>query len=517
MKKCLLILFLLPLFTYSQIRSQSGLFPIEEFGKMGYINSRGEIVIKCQFDGAENFSEGLAAVAVDTLWGFIDSTGRFAIAPQYDSRGTFSGGLCNTVWQKDGRTVSGFIKKDGSVAFVSRYEDISPFSHGVATVTIKNKVWLVDTSGKKFFNTHLEYGGQVSEEGIVHVWGTKGKKDITRYYDNHGKLLLEIPEMGHDDFVNGLAHVRIHDTSCYINMAGQTVIIPERQDLTYWNFSEGLAQAVEAATSNRWYIDTTGKIALTVPYSEIGDFHEGLAFVRSHGKWGFIDKAGREVISPKFTRPVSLGFNNGLCRVKEDHRWGYIDHTGVFVWKEQFGIEYTKLNLAQWTLDTLSINEPNLSHYYGGYDNYPRPINFKAPDSLKIFVDTTDVTRSAYNHIAYKLYISNGSRDTVSINAQAGYYKIVEQAINSKGDWQDIETFYNSFCGNDYYQASLPPEHYQIIAAPIYKGQLHTQLRFRFELGEKTIFSNEYRGNINPGQFLAPKDKHETGIIVTSY
>jgi hypothetical protein len=34
-------------------------------------------------------------------------------------------------------------------------------------------------------------------------------------------------------------------------------------------------------------------------YDFVGQFNEGLAFVKLNGKWGVIDKAGNEVVSPK--------------------------------------------------------------------------------------------------------------------------------------------------------------------------------------------------------------------------
>ena len=57
----------------------------------------GIIVINPQFDLANSFSDGLAAVRIgDVLtgeWGFVDKTGRIVINPQFDWAGSFSDGL----------------------------------------------------------------------------------------------------------------------------------------------------------------------------------------------------------------------------------------------------------------------------------------------------------------------------------------------------------------------------------------------------------------------------------------
>ena len=53
----------------------------------------GTIVIKPQFDSAERFSDGLAAVNMGAQWGFIDKTGHYVINPQFDFAQSFSDGL----------------------------------------------------------------------------------------------------------------------------------------------------------------------------------------------------------------------------------------------------------------------------------------------------------------------------------------------------------------------------------------------------------------------------------------
>ena len=52
--------------------------------KWGFINRTGKVLIPFQFDKADNFYEGLAAVKKDGLWGFIDLKGNWVIKPKYD-------------------------------------------------------------------------------------------------------------------------------------------------------------------------------------------------------------------------------------------------------------------------------------------------------------------------------------------------------------------------------------------------------------------------------------------------
>jgi len=52
--------------------------------RYGYIDKTGQMAIPAQFDQAQGFSDGLAAVQVKEKWGYIDKTGKFVIAPQFD-------------------------------------------------------------------------------------------------------------------------------------------------------------------------------------------------------------------------------------------------------------------------------------------------------------------------------------------------------------------------------------------------------------------------------------------------
>ena len=463
MKKHLIYSTLVILFGCSQINNHKqacGFFPIKEYGKWGYINSEGQIVIKCQFDGARPFSEGLAAILIDTLWGFIDTTGKIVIKPKYYGIYQFSNGLCNVIIKKDTTFKNAFIRKDGSIAFISENSDFSNFAYGRATVEINNEVCVVDTLGRVVFNTHYQYGGgSPLQDGIVEVWGGKSEYekgyswaslDTTRYYNRDGKLLLEIPGMGFSNFNNGLAIVQIDTQEVFINKKGKIKIRPELPNLVCHEFSDGLAQVIIAGYDHKsGFIDTTGKVVIPIQYSEIRDFTEGFAAFREKEVWGFIDKKGKVIIKPQFEQIEYTGFSNGLCKAKQNHQWGYINNKGEFVWKEQIGLEYNKIDLSKWKLDTLEIKTPLYGNKNAGSDNFPRKHKFSNLKNISLKLDTVDLTVFADRYYGYKLYLINASKDTLTIPAQSGRIKIIQQAKNKNGVWQDIDIFINDFELND--------------------------------------------------------------------
>ena len=61
-------------------------------------------------------------------------------------------------------------------------------------------------------------------------------------------------------------------------------------------------------------------------YDFVHDFFDGLASVKLNGKWGFIDKTGKEIVPCKYDWVGS--FSELLTMVKLNGQWGYIDKTG---------------------------------------------------------------------------------------------------------------------------------------------------------------------------------------------
>ena len=61
-------------------------------------------------------------------------------------------------------------------------------------------------------------------------------------------------------------------------------------------------------------------------YDQVCGFHDGLAIVKLNGKYGFIDKTGKEIIPLIYD---SAGdFSEGVANVKSNGKWITIDQTG---------------------------------------------------------------------------------------------------------------------------------------------------------------------------------------------
>jgi hypothetical protein len=271
------------------------LFPVcdrfsTEDAKWGYIDSDGRLVISLQFEQAEDFEQGLAAVRVGKKWGFVGEDGRYAINPQFDEAWSFSEHLAafrlGDKW--------GFIDKIGKYAINPQFDAAYSFSEGLALVETGREWGFIDSEGKYAVNPQFD-----------HAW----------------------------PFSEGLASVKIGDKAGYINRDGKYAINLQFDEA--WSFSEHLAAF---RFGDKWgFIDKNGKYAINPQFDGVQSFSEGLAPVQTGDKWGYVDKDGRYAINPQFEG--SREFSEGLAAVQIGDKWGFIDKNGKIVINPEFTTE----------------------------------------------------------------------------------------------------------------------------------------------------------------------------------
>ena len=169
------------------------------------------------------------------------------------------------------------------------------------------------------------------------------------YIDETGRIIIAARFAYAQDFSEGLAYVVTKDFRGFIDRDGKLAIRVE--GAPKGEFHEGLA-AVASIKGGEWgYIDRSGRMVIKQQYSLADDFSEGLAAVAvDRKKYGFINRKGEMVISPRFV-PRALGFewkpkfelgrfSEGLARVYQEGSpygvYGYVDRKGNFVIPPRF-------------------------------------------------------------------------------------------------------------------------------------------------------------------------------------
>ncbi|MEP6961121.1 MAG: WG repeat-containing protein [Acidobacteriota bacterium] len=148
--------------------------------RWSYIDKSGKRLFASDFEQAQDFSEGLAAVKVAGKWGFIDKRGIFLITPRYPSAEGFSNGLA---FVNDG-TTSGFIDTSGTMRFTTKYAN--SFSEDLAAVSDGHGTYMyLDKNGQQAIPE--TFGAATSFiHGLAHVQ-LMGDDGELAYIDHTGK------------------------------------------------------------------------------------------------------------------------------------------------------------------------------------------------------------------------------------------------------------------------------------------------------------------------------------------
>ncbi len=98
-------------FDYIGTCDDKGRFPAKKGDISGYINSKGEWIIKLDYDFCYSFTDGAARVFKDNLWGYINEQGEQIVAPTFVDCGEYRNG--RAFFSVDGMTY-GFLTLDTS-------------------------------------------------------------------------------------------------------------------------------------------------------------------------------------------------------------------------------------------------------------------------------------------------------------------------------------------------------------------------------------------------------------------
>ena len=263
--------------------------------RLGYADKRGKTVIPPQFEFAQEFRQGRAAVMVPGgRWGYIDRSGKFVIPRKFAWAGNFKDGIARVV--EEGPC--------GQIGYGPCDYPINP--------------------------------PQVVPEGTTQPVAAVPRCKYT-FIDIEGKVVLRSGFIDAKDFAEGLAPVGDGKRWGYIDRSGALRIALQFDDAE--PFAEGLSRVRQGT---RWgFIDQRGKFVIAPSFRVAESFSEGLALVGDgEYKYWFIDKGGKRAVPGEFTS--ASGFIMGLAHVRigvdyNTARWAYIERTGraVFTYSDR--------------------------------------------------------------------------------------------------------------------------------------------------------------------------------------
>ena len=229
------------------------------------------------------FSEGLLAVKNnDDKWGFIDKKGNIVIEPQWDEAESFSNGLAAV--SLNGKY--GYINTSGQLIITPTWEYVSKFNESGTAFVIQN----MDNPEVGFINTKGEYIA-TTQYTACHGYGenllTVCQNGKWGFIDVNGNTIIEPQYTDASVFSNGLANVEIDGVGAYINKEGNVIWGPNEmfsQSVYLGGFSDGF---VRVGKNKYGIMDLNGNVIIDLAYDSCSRPDNGL-IIAQDGKTYYI-------------------------------------------------------------------------------------------------------------------------------------------------------------------------------------------------------------------------------------
>ena len=245
--------------------------------------------------------------------------------------------------------------------------------------------------------------------------------------------------------------------------------------------------------------------------------------------FGYWDFKRNIYLKPQFDNLKIPRNGDSPYYAEQEGRMMYISPQGNIIWQASeldtsqlldFNIDY--MNRGYFYASSPYKEELAGSGGWGGSRNgFQKIKDSKRFKNAKLSLEVYSEPGLKYEDI-YKgqsLILANPSEDSIFFDAQDSRLYLKIQALDRSGEWKDIEYLPSSWCGNSYHTVFLAPHNYWHFSIPKYQGAFIT--RFRAEVKYKsspeaesqTLYSNEFEGSINPGQFWRKTDYSPQGLM----
>ncbi|WP_173275986.1 WG repeat-containing protein [Paenibacillus sp. NEAU-GSW1] len=345
--------------------------------KWGYINNSGAVAIRPQYEYANPFQFDAAVVQLNDKQGLIDRTGAYVAKPIYGYIGNFSEGRAPVITgssyrlmnedgdlvgrkgysymaemhdgravisesKPEGESLYGYIDRQANEVIPPVYLDAGDFANKRAVVKVKvNEYALLQPDGKKLATYAYPYVGQPGDGYLAFRATDNGK---TGYLNERGQVVIEPRFSSAMPFHGGRAIVNIAEdyTNQYgvIDQQGREVIKPgynEIRDLGNERFAVGNAINEEEPFIGSVFaiFDSSGRKLTEFIYTDVGQFHHGLASATNGNETFFIDASGKAAQGfPRYDGSGTLTLmDDGIIQASIDQRTLYTLRNGRVVWQ----------------------------------------------------------------------------------------------------------------------------------------------------------------------------------------
>lgn len=368
MKRSLITIAFLTALALPAQADNSMLYPIIQYGKWGYIDRAGTVVVKPEYDRAYAFSGGLGIVVKDGLYGYVNASGKVVVNPKFIEAYPYSGSYARVMLA--GRY--GFIDRTGSIVVQPLFTECWDFVSDRARVRYGSFYGFVDPSGKLVVPARYT-GADDFSEGFARVNVASFEVCVsnnTYVHDTYAPFTNYLRYVVTNKFVTLVTNVKVfYGTNLYLTLVSNIRVTPVtnkqysfvsnsnrvyiRTDLVVTFLTNYDRQTVEYPKPG-WVTDVTLTRATNLYFEDRTNAEPGVVTNRqitrefvgvftnesqSNRMCGFVNRGGSLVIPAIYRNARS--FHGGLAAVQtydgyRQLKWGYIDGRGQTVIPPQF-------------------------------------------------------------------------------------------------------------------------------------------------------------------------------------
>ena len=295
-----------------------------KFGLCRYLNSATkQEIIPARYERGMPFSEGLAAVRIGGRYGFIDERGEVVIKPRFDLAGEFAHGLAEILIGDK----TGIINRQGEVVVQPMFQRAIPLTSTVIVAvegTWRSGYYLGFESLPEFAGS--AYG--LNKAGLYHVAGYWVRKpDLTRVgvFDREGRGLIWASDRRTD---------RNRDLYGLLASNGEWIVQPQYVYAGSLGSERATVGKLVDGIELSGAVDPNGQIAVPLRSWRLSYWVNGLTIAREGdkegGKQALIDSNGN-ILGGRYFDKVERAEKGDISKVLIDGRWQGLDRAGNVV------------------------------------------------------------------------------------------------------------------------------------------------------------------------------------------
>lgn len=297
--------------------------------KIGFMDTKGKVIIKPTYGMASDFYDGYANIIKDSTYGYIDKKGTEVLFKQYERTYFWYGNTGIAV--KDGKF--GLIDREGKPLTDFTYNMIFffGFNHFKGIVSIDGS-HLLSNNGKIIFNENLKYNikSDYFEKDSLLIFEKVIDDKKLQGLVGLDNIIVTEPKYDNIYFIDDKDFFVVKKDKKYgfINKSGIEVI-PLVYDQVAFNITENLIAVKQNGKSG--FINRNNETVIPFEYEEAYPFFDGIAFVKKENLYIGIDTKNRIKVNFGTERTELPFYSNNLTTFKENNKYGYINKKGKVV------------------------------------------------------------------------------------------------------------------------------------------------------------------------------------------